>query len=133
MYEFSKISDIVLRLPDSSTKECRNYMNREVFTFCKTCTVRMCQLTVCPGVELELVRHRRPAEAVPGLDLRLVHRVRHQRVKDVGLVVLEALGPHAADDDVVVRVEDVLGGVVLKRIIIIKNMFRIEVSLRNKI
>ena len=44
-------------------------------------------------------------------------------------MVLEALGPHAADDDVVVRVEDVLGRVVLKRKKIIKNMFQIEVCL----
>ena len=50
---------------------------------------------------------------VPGLDLRLVHGVGHELLEDVGLVVLEAPRAHAVDDDVVVRVVDVLAGVVL--------------------
>ena len=72
------------------------------------------KLTVGPGVELELVRDRAPAVVVPGLDLGLVHGVWHELLEDVGLVVLEALRPHTVDDDVVVRVVDVLAGVVLE-------------------
>ena len=71
-------------------------------------------LTVCPGVELELVRDGAPSVVVPGLDLGLVHGVGHELLEDVGLVVLEAPRAHAVDDDVVVRVVDVLAGVVLQ-------------------
>ena len=72
------------------------------------------KLTVRPRVELELFRDGAPAVVVPGLDLRLVHGVGHELLEDVGLVVLEALRAHAVDDDVVVRVVDVLAGVVLE-------------------
>ena len=72
------------------------------------------RLTIGPGVELELVRDGAPSVVVPGLDLRLVHGVGHELLQDGGLVVLEALRPHPVDDDVVVRVVDVLAGVVLE-------------------
>ena len=43
------------------------------------------ELTVRPRVELELFRDCAPPVVVPRLDLRLVHRVRHQLLQDVGL------------------------------------------------
>lgn len=75
--------------------------------------MKLVKPTESSGVELELLRHLAPAEAVLGLDLRFVHRVRHQVVEDVGLVMLVTLRAHAVDDDVVVRVIHIMAGIVL--------------------